>query len=53
MLVVVFQFFAYAGDEVDHELKVYADAIHEGIKEHWSGSYKVMIEPGRALFIVQ
>ena len=42
-------FSPYAGDEVDHELKVYADAIHEGIKEHWSGSYKVMIEPGRAL----
>jgi diaminopimelate decarboxylase len=42
-------FSPYAGDEVDHELKVYADAIHEGIKEHWIGSYKVMIEPGRAL----
>jgi len=42
-------FSPYAGDEVDHELKVYADAIHEGIQEHWKESYKVMIEPGRAL----
>jgi diaminopimelate decarboxylase len=42
-------FSPYAGDEVDHELNVYADAIHEGIQEHWKESYKVMIEPGRAL----
>jgi diaminopimelate decarboxylase len=42
-------FSPYAGDEVDHELKVYADAIHEGVQEHWKESYKVMIEPGRAL----
>jgi diaminopimelate decarboxylase len=42
-------FSPYAGDEVDHELQVYADAIHEGIQEHWKESYKVMIEPGRAL----
>ena len=42
-------FSPYAGDEVDHELKVYSDAIHEGIQEHWKESYKVMIEPGRAL----
>ena len=38
-------FSPYAGDEVDHDLKIYVDAIHEGIKEHWSGSYKAMIEP--------
>ena len=42
-------FSPYAGDEIDHELSVYAKAIHEGIKEHWSDSYQVMIEPGRAL----
>ena len=42
-------FSPYAGDEVDHELKVYADAIHTGIQEHWQDDYRVMIEPGRAL----
>jgi len=42
-------FSPYAGDEVDHELSVYSHAIHDGIKEHWSKAYKVMIEPGRAL----
>ena len=42
-------FSPYAGDEVDHELKVYADAIHAGIQEHWQDVYRVMIEPGRAL----
>jgi hypothetical protein len=31
-MLVVDSFSPYAGDEVDHELKVYADAIHEGIK---------------------
>ena len=41
-------FSPYAGDEVDHELKS-MQMQSEGIKEHWSGSYKVMIEPGRAL----
>ncbi len=42
-------FSPYAGDEVDHELSFYSQAIHEGVKEHWSQAYKVMIEPGRAL----
>ena len=42
-------FSPYAGDEADHELKVYADAIHAGITEHWQDDYRVMIEPGRAL----
>ena len=42
-------FSPYAGDEVDHELEVYAKAIHNGIQEHWSEEYSVMIEPGRAL----
>ena len=42
-------FSPYAGDEVDHELEVYAKAIHDGIQEHWSENYSVMIEPGRAL----
>ena len=42
-------FSPYAGDEADHELKVYADAIHSGITEHWQDDYRVMIEPGRAL----
>jgi len=42
-------FSPYAGDEVDHELSVYSQAIHEGVKENWSQAYKVMIEPGRAL----
>jgi diaminopimelate decarboxylase len=42
-------FSPYAGDEVDHDLEVYAKAIHDGIKEHWSEKYSVMIEPGRAL----
>ena len=42
-------FSPYAGDEVDHELEVYAKAIHDGIQEHWSEKYSVMIEPGRAL----
>ena len=42
-------FSPYAGDEADHELKVYADAIHSGITEHWKDDYRVMIEPGRAL----
>jgi len=42
-------FSPYAGDEVDHELKVYADAIHAGIQENWQDVYRVMIEPGRAL----
>ena len=42
-------FSPYAGDEVDHELEVYANAIHDGIKERWSEEYSVMIEPGRAL----
>jgi len=42
-------FSPYAGDEVDHELEVYAKAIHDGIQEHWSEEYSVMIEPGRAL----
>ena len=42
-------FSPYAGDEVDHELSIYSKAIHDGIKEHWSQDYKVMIEPGRAL----
>ncbi len=42
-------FSPYAGDEVDHELSINAQAIHEGVKEHWSEDYKVMIEPGRAL----
>ena len=42
-------FSPYAGDEADHELKVYADAINAGITEHWQDDYRVMIEPGRAL----
>jgi diaminopimelate decarboxylase len=42
-------FSPYAGDEVDHELEVYAKAIHDGIQDHWSEKYSVMIEPGRAL----
>ena len=42
-------FSPYAGDDVDHELEVYAKAIHNGIQEHWSEEYSVMIEPGRAL----
>ena len=42
-------FSPYAGDEVDHELSVYSHAIHDGVKEHWSQAYKMMIEPGRAL----
>jgi diaminopimelate decarboxylase len=42
-------FSPYAGDEVDHELKSYADAIHAGIKEHWHDDYRIIIEPGRAL----
>jgi len=42
-------FSPYAGDEVDHELEVYAKAIHDGIQEHWNENYSVMIEPGRAL----
>ena len=42
-------FSPYAGDEVDHELSIYSEAIHNGIKEHWTKEYKLMIEPGRAL----
>ena len=42
-------FSPYAGDDVDHELEVYAKAIHNGIQEHWSEEYSLMIEPGRAL----
>jgi len=42
-------FSPYAGDEIDHKLEVYAKAIHDGIQEHWSENYSVMIEPGRAL----
>ena len=42
-------FSPYAGDEADHELKVYADAIHAGIQEHLQDVYRIMIEPGRAL----
>ena len=42
-------FSPYAGEEVDHELTVYSQSIHDGIKEHWREGYKIMIEPGRAL----
>ena len=42
-------FSPYAGDEIDHQLSIYAQAIHDGIIEHWSTPYSLMIEPGRAV----